>query len=94
MPRALPRKLPRKKEWSVYVLRCAGGSLYTGIAKDVAARLLCHQGGQGAAYTRSHRPICLVHQENKLTHSQALKREWAIKKLKKAEKEKLIKKSA
>ena len=80
----------KKLEWSLYILRCADGSLYTGIAKNVAARLSVHQNGKGAAYTRSRRPLTLVYQEKKRTQRQALKRECAIKKLKKSAKEKLI----
>ena len=48
-----------QREYSVYMLRCAGGTLYTGIAKDVAARLKQHQSGKGAAYTRTRLPVVL-----------------------------------
>lgn len=78
-----------EKDWSVYMLRCGDGSLYTGIAKDVAARLVVHQKGKGAAYTRTHLPLVLVYQENQLTRSEALMREAAVKRLSKASKEKL-----
>ena len=79
-----------KKELSVYVLRCGDDSLYTGIAKDVQARLTKHQKGKGAAYTRTHLPVALLYQENKLTRSAALIREAAIKSLPRPRKEKLI----
>ena len=78
------------REWNVYILQCGDGTFYTGIAKDVLARLGKHQKGKGAAYTRTHLPVTLVHQENKLTRSAALIREAAIKRLPRREKEKII----
>ena len=79
-----------KREWSVYLLRCAGGSLYTGIAKDVQARLKQHQAGKGAAYTRTHLPVELLVSEAGFTRSQALIREAEIKTLPKERKEALV----
>ena len=77
-------------EWSVYILRCGDGSLYTGIAKNVENRLAAHSAGKGAAYTRTRRPLSVVFREDGLTRSQALIREAAIKRLPKAGKEKLV----
>jgi putative endonuclease len=68
-----------KPEWSVYILECKGGTLYTGIAKDVEARLKAHKAGKGAAYTRAHPPQRLVYKETVLTMSEALAREARIK---------------
>jgi predicted GIY-YIG superfamily endonuclease len=65
--------------WFVYVVRCADGSLYTGISTDVTARIAAHNAGRGARYTRSRRPVELVHTERKNSQSTALKREAAIK---------------
>ena len=79
-----------KREWSVYVLRCGDGTLYTGIAKDVSARIAKHNLGKGAAYTRTHRPVSLVYSEVKFTRSGALIREAALKRLPRARKEQLI----
>jgi predicted GIY-YIG superfamily endonuclease len=79
-----------KKEWSVYILRCGDESLYTGIAKNVLARLAQHQTGKGAAYTSTHLPVRLVYQENRMTRSAALVREVAIKRLPRSQKEKLL----
>jgi uncharacterized protein (TIGR02453 family) len=73
--------------WIVYLLRCADGSLYTGIARDPARRLAIHNSGRGAAYTRARRPVTLVHQEQATDRSAALRREWAIKQLSRTEKE-------
>lgn len=78
------------KEWSLYVLRCGDGTLYTGIAIDVDKRLEAHRRGRGAKYTRSRSPLTLVYREVCGTHSDALKREWAVKQLTRMEKEKLI----
>ena len=76
-----------KREWSVYLVRCVDGSLYTGIAKDVLSRVDKHNTGQGAAYTRSHRPVKLLYQEDRFTRSQALIREAQIKRFPRAKKE-------
>ena len=50
-----------RKEWTVYILRCGDGSLYTGIAKDVRARLKQHSEGRGANYTRTRLPVKLLY---------------------------------
>ncbi len=80
------------KCWSVYILRCKDGSLYTGIAVDVDARLEAHRSGKGAKYTRGRGPLELVYTEECGTHSDALKRELAIKSLTREGKLKLIEK--
>ena len=67
--------------WFVYVVQCRDGSLYTGIARDVNARLAKHNQGCGARYTRSRRPVALVHVERKRSQGSALRREAAIKAL-------------
>lgn len=76
--------------WFVYLVRCANGSLYTGISKDVEKRLAQHNAGTASRYTRSHLPVALVYQEVQSTRSLALKRELAIKALSRQEKETLI----
>lgn len=76
--------------WFVYMLRCGDGSLYTGYTDDVARRLAVHQSGRGAKYTRSHQPVELVYQEELTTRSEAMRREAAIKKLKRQQKLDLI----
>ena len=78
------------REWSVYILRCGDGSLYTGIAKNVETRLACHSAGKGAAYTRTRLPLGLVYREDGLSRSEALIREAKIKRLSKPDKEKLV----
>ena len=84
-------KQRKKRAWSVYILRCADKTLYTGIAKDVSARMKAHRLGKGAAYTRGRGPLTLLREERGLTHSQALRREVRIKKLSRAKKEALLK---
>jgi predicted GIY-YIG superfamily endonuclease len=81
-----------KRDWSVYVLRCNDGSLYTGVTNDVTRRFKMHSGGTGARYTRVRGPLELVYQENGMTRSQALIRECAIKAMPKPKKEALVKK--
>ena len=75
--------------WFVYLLRCGDGTLYCGIALDVAARLKQHQDGKGAKYTRGRNPLKLVYQETCSTKSVALRRERQIKRLRRAEKHRL-----
>lgn len=77
-------------DWSVYILRCADQSLYTGIAKDVEARLQQHNAGNGARYTRSRLPVELVYREAADDRSAALKREYAIKRMRSADKRRLV----
>lgn len=72
--------------WFVYLIECAGGSIYTGIAVDVAARYAAHESGKGARYTRAHPPIRLLGSVACPDRSSALKAEYAIKQLKPADK--------
>ncbi len=76
--------------WTVYILECADKSLYTGITNDFEKRLKAHGDGKGAKYTRGRGPLKLVYSETRRTKGAALKREIAIKGLKKAEKIALI----
>lgn len=76
--------------WHVYILRCRDKSLYTGISIDVEARILKHNAGKGAAYTRSHLPVVLVWTETAKSESAAKKREAQIKKLTRLQKLSLI----
>ncbi|MDW8352226.1 MAG: GIY-YIG nuclease family protein [Anaerolineae bacterium] len=72
------------------MLRCADGSLYTGIAKDADARLKVHQAGQGGRYTRARRPVTLVWRCEVATWREAMQLERAIKRLPRAKKLALI----
>lgn len=77
---------PSADEWFVYMLRCADGSLYTGIAKDVARRCRQHNDGTASRCTRSRLPVELVYHEAQPDRSSALKREAAIKAMGRREK--------
>lgn len=76
--------------WFVYIILCADQSLYTGVTTDVKKRFQVHLQGKGAKYTRSHLPEKIVYVEDFETRSEALKREVAIKKLTRKEKEVLL----
>ena len=77
-------------KWFVYLLRCADGSLYTGITKDVKRRCQQHNAGTASRYTRTRLPVRMVYQEAQPSRSAALKREAAIKAMTRAEKLTLI----
>jgi predicted GIY-YIG superfamily endonuclease len=85
----LPRHSSRSR-WLVYLLRCSDGSLYTGITNDLPKRLKAHAAGKASKYTRSRLPVRLVYTEPRRSKSAALKRELAIKRLRRAEKERLV----
>ena len=102
-PSKLPKKLPKKQltkqrqqrtrpvgEWLVYLLRCRDGSLYTGITNDLPKRLKAHAAGKASRYTRSRLPVTLAYTEPQPSHSASLKREAAIKKLSRPQKDRLI----
>ena len=75
--------------WYVYMVRCRDNSLYTGYTNDPQRRLMVHNAGKGAKYTRSRLPVTLVYQEEFSDKIEAQKREWAVKQLTKAQKEAL-----
>ena len=77
-------------KWSVYILRCGDGTLYTGVAKDVHMRLETHRSGKGAKYTRARLPVTLVYYEEFETSRQAQSREAKIKRLTRQQKLELI----
>lgn len=79
-----------ERPWQLYLLRCGDGTLYTGIALDAQKRLLAHQKGRGAKYTRGRGPLKLVYTEACANHSEALKRELEVKAMTREEKEALI----
>ncbi|HUF82675.1 MAG TPA: GIY-YIG nuclease family protein, partial [Burkholderiales bacterium] len=98
MPRLRCRAAPTLKKrkarpaWTVYIVRCADGSLYTGITRDVARRIEEHNsnGLLAARYTRARRPVVLVYREKAATRSAACRREYRIKQMKRGEKQKLV----
>ena len=74
----------------VYILKCGDGSLYTGWTNDLERRLQTHAAGRGARYTRSRLPVELVYAEILPTKSEALRREAALKRLRRIKKLELI----
>lgn len=75
----------------VYILRCADGTLYSGWTIDLTHRLAAHNGGEaGAKYTRTRRPVALAHCEAYETRSEAMRREAALKRLTRAQKEAVV----
>jgi len=79
--------------WYVYIVRCADGSLYTGVTTDPVRRINEHNRSKrlAAAYTRARRPVMLVYKERLPDRSMALKREYQIKQMTSRAKEVLIK---
>ena len=67
--------------WFVYLIECRDGSIYTGIAVDVAARYAAHLSGKGARYTRSHPPRRLLAAIEYADRSAASKAEYQIKQM-------------
>jgi putative endonuclease len=76
--------------WCVYLLRCGDDSLYAGVTNDLFRRLEAHRKGRGARYTRGRGPLQLVHCEPAKNRSAALRREHALKGLKRHEKLALV----
>ncbi len=69
------------KKWAVYLVRCSDNSLYCGVTNNFKNRLIEHNSGKGAKYTRSRRPVELVGISPEMTKSEALKLEYRIKQL-------------
>jgi putative endonuclease len=89
MPKKSP--LPKKSSsWTVYIVRCANGSLYTGITNNLGGRIADHNAGRGAKYTAAFGPVELVWKTRKKDRSAASILEAAIKKLSRREKDSLI----
>jgi putative endonuclease len=78
--------------WTVYILRCGDGSLYTGATNDLPRRYALHQRGAGGAYTRSRLPVALVYSEPALDRGAAYRREAALKRLRRGAKMRLLQK--
>lgn len=79
-----------ERSYHVYILRCADGTLYTGITTDLGRRIHMHNSGKGAKYTRGRTPVTLLYHETCENRAEASRRERAIKLLSRAEKEALI----
>ena len=76
--------------WWVYLLECRDGTLYTGCTDNIPRRIARHNAGRGSKYTRGRGPVILRYQEEVPDRSAALRREAAIKRLNRVEKQALI----
>ncbi len=80
-----------QQTWHVYILRCADGTLYTGITTDIERRLKEHNSSdRGARYTRSRRPVRLAWSEEAASHAAASRREYDIRKMNRHGKQELL----
>lgn len=73
-----------------YIVKCSDGTFYTGWTNDITRRMEAHNQGRGAKYTKARRPVTLIYYETFETKEEAMKREYAIKRLSRKEKEELI----
>lgn len=89
-PRAVAARARAAKRWYVYLVACRNGATYTGIARDVAARFAQHAAGTGARYTRANPPRHLLARFRCASQSEASRLEAAIKKLRAADKRRLV----
>ncbi len=80
----------RDTRWTVYLLRCADGSLYAGITTDLAARVETHNAGRGAKYTRGRLPVTVAWKKSRQGGTDARRLERALKSLPRAEKLALV----
>ena len=76
--------------WYVYIIRCKDSKLYTGITTNIARRLDEHNSGHGGRFTKFRKPVKLVYSKKVHNRSSALKKEAAIRKLKRSEKLALV----
>lgn len=75
----------------IYIVECSDGTYYTGYTNDIKKRIKAHNEGKGAKYTHGRRPVTLKYMESYDTKSEAMSREYAIKKLSRKEKKELLK---
>jgi len=85
--------IKKKEKWFLYLVRCSDESIYTGITKNVDARIEKHNQGRGAKFTASRRPVALMYQEKHKNRVSAMKREIEIKRWSKNKKENLSNRS-
>jgi putative endonuclease len=81
---------PNAMPWFLYLIECADGSLYTGIATDVEARFCAHASGKGARYTRARKPLRVLASFELAGRSEALRAEYRVKRLSVQQKRALI----
>ena len=86
----LIEELPEQNGYYVCLLYCKNGALYCGWTTNIRKRILCHQSGKGAKYTKANPPIGVYYYEQLLDSTSARKREYAIKQMSHQEKLELI----
>ncbi|MEI7556359.1 GIY-YIG nuclease family protein [Candidatus Chlorohelix sp.] len=84
------KRIKKENHFYVYILRCADNTLYTGWTINLAVRVARHNIGKGAKYTRARLPVTLVYYEECEDEKSARRREFAIKRLTRAEKLNLV----
>lgn len=89
-PASNPPQQKKAGYYFVYIVRCNDGTFYTGYAVDLQKRIVVHNTGKGAKYTRSRLPVTLVFRRRFRTSGEALSAEARIKQLSRTEKETLI----
>lgn len=89
-PMIPPSRTRPERRFTVYILRCRDGSLYTGITTALSERVAAHQAGRAARYTRSRRPVELVWHVARQTGGDARRLEWALKQEPRSEKQRLV----
>jgi len=80
--------------YKAYIIECRDQTYYAGVTNDMEKRILTHNSGKGAKYVRGRGPVTLVYSQECKSRSEALKVEAALKKLKRTEKESLVKEYA
>ncbi|MHB8455309.1 MAG: GIY-YIG nuclease family protein [Acidiferrobacterales bacterium] len=90
VPRRDSDRARRAQAWHVYIIECRDGSLYTGITNDLARRIRQHNAGRAARYTRGRGPVVMRYFELCVSRAQALRREWAVKRLSRVQKQALL----
>ena len=88
--RVLAARARAAEPWSLYLLQCKGGVIYTGIARDVAARYAAHRNGTGARFTRAYPPQRLLIEIGYPDQREASRAEYAVKQLPAAQKRALV----
>tara|TARA_R110000851_G_scaffold251971_5_gene404502 strand:+ start:3444 stop:3875 length:432 start_codon:yes stop_codon:yes gene_type:complete len=80
------KRIKEKGMWYIYMVECADGTIYTGISNNVSKRILAHNSGKGAKYTKTRLPVTLKWSQSCENRSEASKEEYKIKKLSRKEK--------
>ncbi len=88
--RMLAARTRAAEPWSLYLLECIGGVIYTGIARDVAVRYAAHRNGSGARYTQAHPPRRLLVQIEFPNQRDASRAEYAVKQMTARQKRNLV----